>query len=127
MADDIKLGPSGSEVTLPEIKWLGSSPPNLPVNVDKSISEAKMSDGSRRYAFYAEKKSWILSWEGLTSSELDTLKTLYSYNQVLHFQNNWEDSTWYNVVITSFNYEPIVITYAMGTTKYRATMTLKEV
>lgn len=124
---DIKLGPAGSETTLPTINWIGNSPPSLPVKIAKQISEKTMSDGSKRYGLHQKKKEWTLYWGALTLSQLNTIRDLYNLNQVLHFQNNWEDATWYDVVFLSFDYDPIVMTYAMGTTKYRCTIALKEV
>ena len=106
---DIKLGLSGSEITLPAIKWIEGNKPELPTSIHKQISEAKMSDGSSRWGFYSgsEKRTFVWEHGYLTKAQLDQIKTLYGYNQTLRYQNNNEDATWYDVIITSFEYGPI--------------------
>lgn len=94
-----KLGPSGSEITLPSIAVV------LPVTVMKKIDQAVMSDGSIRWAFFKEHRGWEITFPPkLIKSELDDLITLRSYNQILRWQNNDESATWYDVVITEFSY-----------------------
>lgn len=105
----IKLGPSGTETTLPTISWLGDSPPDLPVIAYKQIEEAKMSDGSLRWAFFQKKREWRLEWGLLTAAELATIEGLYDLNQVLHYQNTYESTTWYDVVFTSFEYRHRIV------------------
>jgi len=103
----IKLGISGSEITLPTLKWLGSSKPDLPVNVHKQIEEKRMSDGSLRFGFYQKHRQWNLDWGYLSKTELDSIETLYDYNQTLRFQNNNESADWYDVVFLTFEYTPV--------------------
>jgi len=102
----VKLGLSGSEITLPTPQWIGGNTPSFPVTSNKQIEEKRMSDGSSRYGFYQDKYDWTLMWGFMSKTDLDIIKTLRAYNQTLHFQNNNEDSTWYNVIMVSFNYSP---------------------
>jgi len=114
----IKLGPEGSETTLPQgVKT------ETPVNIRKNISMATMSDGSTRYAFYKRSRIWRLQWIPLSFAEMITLRELYMLNQVLRFQNNYESSVWYDVVITNLSYTPVIIS---GVEKYWVEMEIEE-
>ncbi len=125
---DIKLGIEGSEVTLPEINWMSGNAPEFGVDYSKNLQIEMMADGSKRVNFLKDKRKWTgYSWGKLTYSQVQTFITLNEYNQILRFQNNWESSTWYYVVITSFSYRPLIHTYAQGTTYYELTITLEEV
>lgn len=93
-----KLGPSGSEYTLPSIAI------PLPVTVHKKVDRAEMSDGSGRYSFFKEYKAWEITFPKLIKTELDDLVVLRGHNQILRWQNNDESATWYDVVITDFKY-----------------------
>ena len=116
---DKKLGPNGSEVTLP-----GTFTISLPVDMPKQVEKVRMSDGSFRWAFFKEQRKWKLNWTKLTKAQLDSLITLWGYNQLLHWQNNDESAIWYNVVITDFSYDSVD---PITTTKYyKASMTLEE-
>ena len=117
---DKKLGPSGSEVTLP-----GTFTVAMPVSMPKTIERAEMSDGSFVWAFFDNlHKVWNLDWTILTKAQLDVLITLRGYNQILRWQNNDESATWYDVVITDFDYDSVD---PISTTKYyKASMTLEE-
>ena len=114
-----KLGPTGTETTLPSIGIA------LPVTIPKKVERAEMSDGSGRYAFFEEYKGWELSFPQLTKAELDSLIALRAENQVLRWQNLDESATWYNVVITDFKYESN--DPASPTTWYSASMVLEQV
>lgn len=102
----VKLGLSGSEVTLPTLQFMGTRP-DLPVTIDKQIEEKRMSDGSSRYNFYQMKRIWNRFEGFVTKAELDVLIGLRALNQTLHFQDNNEDATWYNVIMTYFIYRPV--------------------
>ncbi|MHA1225174.1 MAG: hypothetical protein ACTSPV_00360 [Candidatus Hodarchaeales archaeon] len=123
----VKLGLSGSEITLPAIKWLEGNKPELPTSIHKQISEAKMSDGSSRWGFYSasEKRTFIWEHGFLTKAELDQIKTLRGYNQILRYQNNNEDATWYDVVFISFEYGP-VRTDVLNLGRYWCRIVLRE-
>ena len=121
---DVKLGPAGAEVTLPNLMFTGS-PPALPVTVHKQIEKSTMSDGSRRWAFIRNKKEWPLVFGFLTKAQLDSLSTLNALNQILRFQDNNVDATWYNVVITAFTWEP-ERTDIRSLARYKCRMTLEE-
>jgi hypothetical protein len=116
---DIKLGISGSEVTLAH-----TVTSSLPTNVGKTMKAITMGDGSVRYAFYAGQRSWSLNWVHLTAAQLAALITLRGYNQTLRYQNNDESATWYTVVITAFSYD--VIDPTASTVYYVASMALEE-
>ena len=122
---DVKLGPSGSEQILPSVKFIGS-PPSLTVSSDKQVDEQTMSDGSKRWNFRLIKREWKLSWGYLTKTQLDQLINLYALNQVLRFQNNNEDATWYDVVmVPPFAYEP-VRTDIRSLERYTCEITLRQ-
>lgn len=114
-----KLGPAGSEITLPSIAVA------LPVTIMKKIDQAVMSDGSIRWAFFKEHKGWEITFPPkLTKSELDDLTYLRSLNQILKWQNNDESSKWYDVVITDFSYD--TKDPKSPTVYFFASMTLEE-
>lgn len=117
---DVKLGISGSEVTLATCISI-----SVPTALNKTMETATVSDGNVRYAMYAGHRAWALSWTQLTAAELTTLKTLRGYNQTLRFQDNYESATWYTVVITSFSYDTINAG-GTGTVYYTAEMTIEQ-
>jgi len=125
---DIKLGLTGAEVTLPPISWLNGSPPTLAVGYKKRVDKATMLDGSERYNFKAKTpKSFSLEWQRLTEAQLDALIALSEYNLAMRYQNNWTDSTWRIVVITTFEWSALLQTLTSGGTPlFRASMTLEE-
>ena len=114
-----KLGPSGSEVTLP-----GTFTISMPVDIPKQLEKQVMSDGSFRWEFRKRHWKWSLRWTKLTKTQLDSLITLHGYNQMLRWQNNDESAIWYNVVITDFSYD--VIDPISATKIYKASMNLEE-
>lgn len=114
-----KLGPSGSEITLPSIGIA------LPIAITKKVERAEMSDGSGRYAFFEEYRGWELTFPKLTKAQLDSLIALRAENDVLRWQNDDESTTWYNVVITDFKYD--TSDPASPTVYYFASMTLEQV
>lgn len=114
-----KLGPEGSEITLPSIAIA------LPVVIRKKVERAEMADGSGRYGFFKEYKGWEIKFPKLTKSQLDDLVGLRALNQILKWQNQDESTTWYDVVITDFKYnsdDP-----SSPTVYYYAFMSLEEV
>jgi len=119
MANEVKLGISGSELTLAPTLTL-----SLPVEVGKKVDSAVMSDGNTRYAFFADQRRWQLSWVTLTAAQLADLITLRGYNQTLRFQNNYESATYYTVVITGLSYD--VINPGEAVTYYTAQMSLEQ-
>jgi len=122
----IKLGlTEGTAITLPTLKWMGGNQPDLPVSVSKQIEEKRMSDGSLRWGFYKNHRQWNLEWGYITKTELDSIETLYDETQVLKFQNNNEDATWYDVVFVFFEYEP-VRTDILQLERYSCRIVLRE-
>jgi hypothetical protein len=113
---NIYLGISGSETLLPTITGLGGALPDSSVNEEKLLQESTMSDGSRRFGLIAKKRRWSYSWGLLTYAELQSFQTLYGLAQVLHFQDNFESSTWYNVVFLAFTFAEL--RGVSATTKY---------
>jgi hypothetical protein len=121
---DIKLGLSGSEVTLPQPQARGGVPPGMPVGYAKQISWTTMADGSTRGVTKRyHPQTFSLSWEQLTAAELATLQTLANYNVRLHYQNAWFDATWGWVRITAFRTTPVVY---LGTTLFSASLEFQE-
>lgn len=120
---DIKLGLSGSEVTLPTGVHY-----NIPVKYYQQIGKAQMSDGSFRYGFYKKQRFWRLEWcVPLPLANIQTLIDLCDLNAILHFQNQWESDDWYDVIIpeNGFSYWPVQVWGASGE-KYLAVMELEE-
>jgi len=113
-----KLGPTGSEITLPSIAIAH------PVTINKKVERAEMSDGSGRYGFFKEYKGWEISFRKLTKTQLDELITLRAYNQILRWQNNDESATWYDVAIIDFKYD--TLDSKSPTVHYFASMSLEE-
>jgi len=124
----IKLGlTEGSAITLPVLRWLEGNRPDLPVSIHKQIEEARMSDGSPRWAIYPNSKKREFIWEHgyLSKTELDQIEILFDLNQILKFQNNNEDAAWYDVVMISFDYNP-VRTDILQLKRYSCRIILKE-
>jgi hypothetical protein len=122
----MKLGISGSEVTLPVLTSLGGAVPDTEVRRNKEIQKAVMSDGTPRYAMLAMKREWPLEWGSLTAAELAQLITLHDLNVALRYQDTSESTTWYNVTIISFNYKQLRGMSSATTRWYSASMTLTE-
>ncbi len=120
---NVYLGPLGTEL-LPVIKYIGSFPP-YPVTIEPQTEEAKMSDGSRRWAFFDKKYAWGLGWGYLTKTELDALIALITLKQILKFQDNYYDNTVYDVVIVSFSCEHALLG-ARQLLRYKVDMKLRE-
>jgi len=115
----VKLGLNGSEVTL-----ASSLKISLPVTYSMQKTRVEMSDGSRRWGNRKKFRIWSLAWSKLTKTELDSLITLCDLDSTLRFQNNYESSTWKDVVITDFSYDSVD---PISTTKYYfASMTIEE-
>jgi len=106
------------------VKYVGGAP-DFPVTIDPQTEEAKMSDGSRRWAFFSGVIEWGLGWGYLTLTQLNTLLALVALKQILKFQNNFVDATVYDVVIVAFSYEP-VFSGMRDYKYYKADMTLRQ-
>lgn len=113
-----KLGPSGSETTLPSIAI------PIPVVIHKKVDRTEASDGSGRYNYGVHYREWELTFPKLTQSELNDLIALREEDQILRWQNNDESATWYDVAITAFKYD--TNDPASPTTFWYASMTLEE-
>jgi hypothetical protein len=124
---DIKLGISGSEVTLPIINSLGGAVPNAEVARNKEIQKAVMSDGSPRYGLLAMKREWPLEWGLLTYAQVTAMIALHALNVALRYQDNNESATWYDVTIISFRYRRLRGISSATTSWYSANMVLAEV
>jgi len=125
MVEDVKLGPEGAETTLPGLMWIGN-PPMWSVTTEKQTEEAVMSDKSRRFAFFDEKREWSVGLGFLNKDNLDIMLALNALKQILRFQNNNEDNTWYYVVISQFSHEPERMD-ARQLERYKIEMILREV
>ena len=119
----VYLGVLGTEI-LPVVKYVGSFP-GYPVKINPQTEESKMTDGSRRWAFFDGFYDFGIGWGYLTKTELDTLIALVALKQILKFQNNYVDATVYDVVIVSFSYEPAILE-ARQHLRYKADMRLRE-
>jgi len=121
---DVTLESTAGVVTLPKLRFIGSSP-SWPVSSNKQVEEAVMSDGSKRFAFFKVKREWGIGLGYLDKLQLDAMILLNSYNEVLKFINNNEDAIEYEVVITAFGYEPVRVDLR-GMERYKVNMTLRE-
>ena len=124
MADVTLLSTTLGLLTLPNLMFMGS-PPSWPVSSNKQMVEAIMSDRSRQFAFFGEKREWGIALGFLTKTQLDDLTTYNELNEILTFVNNNEDATPYCVVISAFSYEP-ERTDIRQLERYKVEMTLRE-
>lgn len=130
MAGEIYLGPTGTETTLPPLNWTGTTPGNYPESMRRNVEAQTMLDGTIRYNFKeSNQRSWSLSWEMLTQTQVETLQGLADLRQTLRFWNGLAVApAWANVVVSSYSFAPIYWTFRTGTTpRYAAQMTLEEV
>ena len=122
---DIKFGPEGQELTLPKPRY--RSAPAWTITTERNIIEQEMLDGSFQYEFKdKERKVWPLEWDVLTRDEADDFEWLKSFKTSLRFQNTWDNDTWYTVIISSYELEPLIDIHT-DEIKYRVRMILKEV
>jgi hypothetical protein len=122
---DIKLGPVGQELTLPKPRY--RSGPSWPIMIERNIEEAEMSDGSYNYNFKSEERHvWPFEWDLLTRAQLEDFEWLRRFKTSLHFQNTWDDETWYTVIMTSYEREPLIDVHT-DEVLFRVRLTLKEV
>lgn len=123
---DIKLGPSGTETTLPAINWMAGGDLGLPIGYKKNVEKSMAINGKTVVNIKPNhQKTWVLDWEYLTASEILTIQGLAEQNAALHFQPNQVDATWYWVWVVSLEVDPIQSTHAT-TIHFRATLTLEE-
>lgn len=115
---------AGGLVVLPGLMWIGPTP-SWPVSSNKQIKESTMSDGSRRFAFFPIKREWGIMLGYLTKVQLDIMRTLNSYNEVLKFVNHNEDATEYNVVMSAFSHRPERMDLRQ-LERYRVEITLRQ-
>ena len=120
---NVYLGPLGTEL-LPVVKYVGGAP-DFPTTIDPQTEEARMSNGSRGWAFFSGCTEWGLGWGYLTLAQLNTLQALVNLKQILKFQNNFVDATVHDVVIVAFSCEP-VFSGIRGYHHYKADMTLRQ-
>lgn len=120
---NVYLGPTGTEL-LPTVRYVGAAP-DFPTTIYPQTEEAKMADGSRRWAFFSGCQEWGLGWGYLTLAQLNTLRALVALKQTLKFQNNFVSATVYDVVIVAFSFEP-VFAGMRDFQRYRADMTLRQ-
>jgi hypothetical protein len=124
----IMLGPLGSETTLPTLNWPAGSSPEMPIGRTAYIDKVALVDGSVRYNFRTQApREWTFTWERLTREEATLITDLTIYNEPLHFQNKWVDSTWHWAVIIGFEVVPAATTLATGGPFYKVTLSLQEV
>lgn len=124
---DVKLGPRGTETTLPALNWDAGGELETPIGYKPQTERAQMLDGSVRANFRTHsQKTFELSWALLPLADVLTLQGLADLREPLYFQNNWIDATWRWVWISAFDAQALQSTFA-GTAKYSATMTLEEI
>ena len=128
MAVNVYLGISESGAyTLPTIRGRGGLP-RAPISLPKQVEKSIQLDGSTRYNFKSvHPRKWLFEYDVLTYAQLDELLLIYSYNEGLVMQNNWEDATWRDVIISNFDYEPNIDVSQTGDIRYRVSITIEEI
>ncbi len=122
---DVKIGPSGSEITLPPIRSFGGGEPGMGFGWDPQADIQQMSDGSLRAIFSGDgKRNWTYNNGAVTADELSAIAAVVRPRGVLKFQNNWEDALWYDVVVTEFSYAS-VSTMLGNLSDYKFSVSLK--
>lgn len=122
---DIKLGISGSEITLPVMRFIGSIP-NSAVRPVKEIIKSTMSEGTPRYSVFRTLREWPLPWGLLTYAEVQVLQGLADLNVGLRFQDNRKSATWFNVTVISFTFDGLDEISSASERWYQASMVLAE-
>lgn len=123
---DIKLGPSGSQTTLPAVIWLDGSAPEIPANYDTLVEESRMLDGTVRFRIFDYAPGvWELRWDGVTWANVQTIVGVASLKQKLVYTNEYTDNTNHNVVVTAYGYSLKGDT-AARTPLYIVSVSLKE-
>lgn len=128
MATELWLGPSGSEVLLPPVNWIGD-PAEYPQSFKRNYDSATMLDGRIRYNFSGKsQRSWTLEWAMLTKANADVLQGLADLRQTLRFNHGMTAfKTWRNVTIAEFECHPLLATFRTGVVpKFQVSMTLEE-
>jgi hypothetical protein len=124
---DIKLGPSGAQVTLPDICWPQGAAPQLGYELDTGVQETKMLDGSSSFNITAKAAgTWTLNWDGLIWSEVETILSVVVLAEELVYTNGFTDNTNHDVVVTGYSYALKAET-AASTPKYVVSVSLKEI
>lgn len=125
---DIYLGPTIAGATLlPPIRWTGGGSPAAPVEYSKSADKSEMLSGVQRYHPKSKQpRRWQFAWEMLTVAEMAAMLTLNGYDTWLYFQNTWESDRWRHVVISGFDYDPVLKAGPSGC-RFNLSMTLEEV
>jgi hypothetical protein len=125
---DIKLGPSGAQVTLPKLCWVSGSAPDIPYDQDSGADEARMCDGSNRVNFRAYSPgTWTLTWDGLVWADVQTILGAAALNAVLVYTNEYTDNTNHNVHVQRLSWGPKPQTIVSGTTRYVVSLMLREI
>lgn len=125
MAQDFKLGVSGSESDLPLCVV-----DELPCDSPDNVVSAEMLDGSVRSNFKTYvPRTWTLEWDWLTSTECDTLDTLSALKVQLNYINGYQGLAAGVAVKVKkpFQRTLIVSTSGLTTMRYRGSMVLEEV
>ena len=128
MAVELWLGPSGSEVLLPPVNWIGE-PGEYPESWKRNYESATMLGGKIRYVFKANsQRSWTVEWAMLTKAQSDAIQALADLRQHLRFKHGMMiNPAWITVAVMDYTALPILSTFRTGSiAKYHATLTLEE-
>lgn len=124
----IWLGPFGTEIKLPRLRWIDRNAPQLPVTYDNQIENVGQIDGVRRFNLKRKRvRQWVFVWEMLTETELAVFIDLADMNQRLHFQNNWVSPEWHWVAVKSLNISPAIKCGQMMDNRYRVDLVLEQI
>jgi hypothetical protein len=124
---DLKLGPSGSQTTLPDMVWPDGSPPDIPYERESSADEVTMLDGGNRVnAKTYTPGTWTLVWDGLTWTDVGTIVGAAAFGSQLAYTNEYTDNTAHNVYVKSLSYSLKGGT-AGATKRYVVNLSLREV
>ncbi len=113
-----------SAVELPPIRWFAGNRPTPEVAQSPQVDLQTMADGTMKASILPTVlRTWPLSWEALTATELATLTALRDLKQELVFQNNWESAAWYYVVIQDFRVSKFI---GCGTVLFNVQFTVQQ-
>jgi hypothetical protein len=123
----IKLGPSGSQTTLPDIVWPEGGAPEIPYEQESSAEESRTLDGGVRVNLPTYTPgTWTLVWDGITWANVQTIISASPFTQQLVYTNEYTDAGNHNVYVQSRSYSLKGDT-AGATKRYVLNLTLREV
>jgi len=100
------------------------TPVTYPDSADDSIVQRRMANGTLRTTVIANNRKWLLSWAGMSSANVTTLRGRYTVGGTMAFVN--EDSETYTVAVTANTWQCTPVPLAAGR-RWDVTFGLTEV